>query len=198
MAHHVQSLIEHYGYLGIIVILIGGIVGLPLPDEVFLTYVGYSVYIESLEHIPALVSAMIGAVGGITLSYYIGYRFGLPLLQKYGPKIHITEQKIDFTKQLFTKIGPTLLLIGYFIPGVRHLTAYIAAINNYPYRKFAFFAYTGAFIWTFTFITLGRMLGEKWRFVGYYLSHYSIYLILLFGLVMLIVYYLFKKRNIRK
>lgn len=40
MAHHVQSLIEHYGYFGIIVILIGGIVGLPLPDEVFLTYVG--------------------------------------------------------------------------------------------------------------------------------------------------------------
>ena len=38
---------------------------------------------------------------------------------------------------MFTKIGPTLLLIGYFIPGVRHLTAYIAAINNYPYRKFA-------------------------------------------------------------
>lgn len=195
MAHHVQSLIEHYGYFGIIVILIGGIVGVPLPDEVFLTYVGYSVYRESLEHIPALVSAMIGAVGGITLSYYIGYRFGLPLLQKYGPRIHITEQKIDFTKKMFTKIGPILLLIGYFIPGVRHLTAYIAAINNYPYRKFALFAYIGAFIWTFTFISLGKMLGEKWRFVGYYLTHYSIYLILLFIVGMLIAYFLFKKRN---
>ncbi len=193
-----QSLIEHYGYFGIIVILIGGIVGLPLPDEVFLTYVGYSVYRESLGHIPALVSALIGTMGGITLSYYIGRRFGLPLLQKYGPKIHITEQKIEFTKKMFMKVGPFLLIAGYFIPGVRHLTAYIAAINNYPYRKFAFFAYTGAFIWTFTFITLGKVLGEKWRFVGYYLSHYSMYVILLFVLVMLIIYYLFKKRNVQK
>ncbi len=193
-----QSLIEHYGYFGIIVILIGGIVGLPLPDEVFLTYVGYSVYRESLGHIPALVSALIGAMGGITLSYYIGRRFGLPLLQKYGPKIHITEQKIEFTKKMFMKVGPFLLIAGYFIPGVRHLTAYIAAINNYPYRKFAFFAYTGAFIWTFTFITLGKVLGEKWRLVGYYLSHYSMYVILLFVLVMLIIYYLFKKRNVQK
>lgn len=193
-----QSLIEHYGYFGIIVILIGGIVGLPLPDEVFLTYVGYSVYRESLGHIPALVSSLIGAMGGITLSYYIGRRFGLPLLQKYGPKIHITEQKIEFTKKMFMKVGPFLLIAGYFIPGVRHLTAYIAAINNYPYRKFAFFAYTGAFIWTFTFITLGKVLGEKWRFVGYYVSHYSMYVILLFVLVMLIVYYLFKKRNVQK
>ncbi|XRD24955.1 DedA family protein [Lysinibacillus fusiformis] len=198
MAQHVQSLIEHYGYFGIIVILIGGIVGLPLPDEVFLTYVGYSVYRESLEHIPALVSALIGAMGGITLSYYIYHRFGLPLLQKYGRKFHITEEKIDFTKKMFTKVGPFLLIVGYFIPGVRHLTAYIAAINDYPYKKFAFFAYTGAFIWTFTFITLGKVLGEKWRFVGYYLSHYSIYVILLFVLVMLIVYYLLKKRNVKK
>ncbi len=195
MAHHVQSLIEHYGYFGIILILVGGIVGLPIPDEIFLTYVGYSVYRETLAHVPALLSATIGAIGGITLSYYIGYRFGLPLLHKYGPKIHITKQKIDFTKKLFTKIGPVLLLIGYFIPGVRHLTAYIAAINNYPYRKFAIFAYAGAFIWIFTFITLGKVLGEKWRYVGFYLSHYSIYLIAVFIIIMLVIYYFFKKRN---
>jgi len=51
MAHHVQSLIEHYGYFGIILILVGGIVGLPLPDEIFLTYVGYRAYIEKLSRI---------------------------------------------------------------------------------------------------------------------------------------------------
>ncbi|MFJ8514099.1 DedA family protein [Lysinibacillus xylanilyticus] len=195
MAHHVQSLIEHYGYFGIILILVGGIVGLPLPDEIFLTYVGYCVDRETLAHIPALISAMVGAAGGITLSYFIGYKFGLPLLRKYGSKVHITEQKIDFTKNLFKKIGPVLLLIGYFIPGVRHLTAYIAAINNYPFKKFAFFAYTGATIWTFTFITLGKVLGEKWHYVAFYLSHYSIYLIVLFLIIMLIVYFVFKRKN---
>lgn len=198
MAHHVQSLIEHYGYFGIILILIGGIVGLPLPDEIFLTYVGYSVYRETLAHIPALISAMIGAAGGITLSYYIGYKFGLPLLRKYGSKVHITEQKIDFTKKLFEKIGPILLLIGYFIPGVRHLTAYIAAINNYPYKKFAFFAYMGAALWTFTFITLGKILGEKWHYVELYLSRYSIYVIVLFIIIMFIIYVVFKRKNASK
>jgi len=198
MVHHVQSLIEHYGYFGIILILVGGIVGLPLPDEIFLTYIGYCVYRENLEHIPTLISAAVGAAGGITLSYYIGYRFGLPLLQKYGPKIHITAQKIDFTRKLFKKIGPVLLLIGFFIPGIRHITAYIAAINNYPYRKFAVYAYAGAIIWTFTFITLGIALGNKWRFVGFYLSQYSLYAVLLFIVIMVIVYFIFKKRNTMK
>jgi membrane protein DedA with SNARE-associated domain len=192
---HIDYLIEHFGYLGIIVVLIGGIVGLPIPDEVLLTYIGYNVSQGKLTYIMSLLSAFTGAIGGISLSYYIGYRFGLPLLKKFGPKFHITEQKINLTKNLFQKIGPTVLIIGYFIPGIRHLAAYIAAINNYPFRKFIVFAYTGAFIWTFTFITVGRKLGQDWKQVETYVSRYSLYFILLFLILFIFFYYFWKKRS---
>ncbi|WP_458411928.1 DedA family protein [Schinkia sp. CFF1] len=190
----INFLIEHFGYLGIIVVLIGGIVGLPIPDEILLTYVGYNVFQGNLNFILSLLSAFSGAIGGISLSYYIGYRFGLPLLKKFGPKFHITESKIDLTKNLFQKVGPTVLFIGYFIPGVRHLAAYIAAINNYPFRKFIVYAYSGAFIWAFTFITLGRILGENWGQVETYVTKYSFYLIF-FILLLFIFYYLWKKKT---
>lgn len=192
---HIDYLIEHFGYLGIIVVLIGGIVGLPIPDEVLLTYVGYNVSQGKLTYIMSLLSAFTGAIGGISLSYYIGYRFGLPLLKKFGPKFHITEQKIGLTKNLFQKIGPTVLIIGYFIPGVRHLAAYIAAINKYPFRKFIVFAYTGAFIWTFTFITVGKKLGQDWKQVETYVSKYSLYFILFFLILFIFFYYFWKKRS---
>jgi membrane protein DedA with SNARE-associated domain len=192
---HIDYLIEHFGYLGIIVVLIGGIVGLPIPDEVLLTYIGYNVSQGKLTYIMSLLSAFTGAIGGISLSYYIGYRFGLPLLKKFGPKFHITEQKINLTKNLFQKIGPTVLIIGYFIPGVRHLAAYIAAINKYPFRKFIVFAYTGAFIWTFTFITVGRKLGQDWKQVETYVSKYSLYFILFFLILFIFFYYFWKKRS---
>ncbi|WP_066315811.1 DedA family protein [Bacillus sp. FJAT-29814] len=192
---HIDFLIEHFGYLGIIVVLIGGIIGLPIPDEVLLTYVGYNVFQGKLTYIMSLLSAFTGAAGGISLSYYIGYRFGLPLLKKFGPKFHITEKKINLTKNLFQKIGPTVLLIGYFIPGVRHLAAYIAAINKYPFRKFLVFAYTGAFIWTFTFITLGSKLGQDWKQVEAYVSKYSIFLILFILIILIIFYYFWKKKS---
>ena len=175
--------------------LICGIVFLPIPDEVLLTYVGYNVFLGKFSYILSLLSAFSGAAGGISLSYYIGYRFGLPLLNKFGPKFHITAERIDLTKNLFQKIGPTVLLIGFFIPGVRHLTAYIAAINKYPFKKFAVYAYTGAFIWTFTFITLGRKLGEAWNQVEIYVSKYSLYLIIFLLIIIIILYYFWKKRN---
>lgn len=199
MQNQIDYLLEHFGYFGIIIALIGGIIGLPIPDEVLLTYVGFNVFQGKLSFIFSLISAFVGATGGISLSYFIGYKFGLPLLKKFGPKIHITEQKINRTKKLFEKFGPSLLLIGYFIPGVRHLAAYIAAVNSFPFRKFVVYAYTGALMWTFTFITLGRKLGGNWGIVETYMSKYSIYLIMLVLILSIIVYYFWKKnKQLRK
>ncbi|WP_338452518.1 VTT domain-containing protein [Niallia oryzisoli] len=144
---HIDFLIEHFGYLGIIVVLIGGIVGLPIPDEVLLTYVGYNVF-----------------------------------------------QGKFLTKNLFQKVGPTVLLVGYFVPGVRHFAAYIAAVNKYPFKKFVVYAYSGALLWSFTFISLGRVLGEQWHLVESYISKYSVYFIMLV-LVLAIVLYIFWKRR---
>lgn len=199
MQNQIDYLLEHFGYFGIIIALIGGIIGLPIPDEVLLTYVGFNVFQGKLSFIFSLISAFVGATAGISLSYFIGYKFGLPLLKKFGPKIHITEQKINRTKKLFEKFGPSLLLIGYFIPGVRHLAAYIAAVNSFPFRKFAVYAYTGALMWTFTFITLGRKLGGNWGIVETYMSKYSIYLIMLVLILSIIVYFFWKKnKQLRK
>ncbi|MEH7375522.1 DedA family protein [Neobacillus drentensis] len=198
MQNHIDYLLEHYGYFGITFALIGGIVGLPIPDEVLLTYIGYNVFQGKLSYIMSIVSAFVGATGGISLSYLIGYKFGLPLLEKFGPKIHITEQKINRTKKLFRKFGPYLLLLGYFIPGVRHLTAYIAAVNLFPFRKFAVYAFMGALIWSITFITLGRILGENWTSVELYISKYSIYLIMSLLVLSILIYFLWKRRNLLK
>jgi membrane protein DedA with SNARE-associated domain len=195
MEQHLDYLIAHFGYFGIIIVLIGGIVGLPVPDEVLLTYVGYKVFQGTLSYIPSLLSAFVGAIGGISLSYFIGYKFGLPLIKKFGPKIHITENKINRTQKLFLKVGPVIILVGYFIPGVRHLTAYVAAINNFPFRKFIAYAYTGAFLWSFTFVTLGRKLGEDWDLVEFYVSKYSIYLILSFFVLSLMIYFFWRRKK---
>jgi len=33
--------LSQYGYIGIVLFLILGIVGIPLPDEIFMTFIGY-------------------------------------------------------------------------------------------------------------------------------------------------------------
>ncbi|MFJ5716118.1 DedA family protein [Neobacillus sp. NPDC093127] len=193
---HLNHLIEHYGYFGIIIALVGGIIGLPIPDEVLLTYVGYNVFEGKMSYLPSLLSAFAGACGGISLSYFLGVKLGLPFLIKFGPKLHITEEKVSRTRKLFLKFGPFLLFVGYFIPGVRHITAYLAGINGYSYRRFALYAYSGAVTWCFSFITLGKVLGKNWVLVGTYLSKYSIYFILGFLLSCFIFYTFWRKKKL--
>jgi len=170
---HLGWLIARYGYIGIFSALALGIVGLPVPDEVLLTYVGYKVLQGKMIYLLALLSAFLGTTTGITISYVIGLKLGLPFLKKFGPKIHISHERIEYTQNLFKKYGNVVLIIGYFIPGIRHLTAYIAGISHMDFRKFIIFAYTGAFLWSITFISLGHELGKRWYIVEKYMHRYG-------------------------
>lgn len=144
-------LISHFGYFGILIALVGGIIGLPIPDETLLTFVGYYVYKGEMKFLFALLSAWIGSSIGISISYVLGVKLGIPFLKKFGPKIHITEKKINRTQVLFRKIGPALLFIGYFIPGVRHVTAYLAGISRYRFSAFLPLCVFGSIIMEFHF-----------------------------------------------
>jgi membrane protein DedA with SNARE-associated domain len=55
-----------------------GIIGLPVPDEVLLTYVGYNVFQGNMMYVLALASAFTGTAAGISISYSIGVKLGLP------------------------------------------------------------------------------------------------------------------------
>ena len=61
------------------------------------------------------------------------------------------------------RLGGWSLTFGYFIAGVRHLTALAAGMAKYEPPKFAGYAFSGALLWTSTFIGLGYYLGERWH-----------------------------------
>jgi membrane protein DedA with SNARE-associated domain len=157
--------VTRYGYLGIFSLLAAGIVGLPVPDETILTFSGYLVSRRILYWAPTISAALTGTVFGITVSYTLGRTAGLGLLRRYGRYLHITEASIDRTHQWFERIGRWTLLIGYFIPGVRHLTALVAGASRLRYRAFALFAYSGGLIWSLTFISVGFFFGSHWKSV---------------------------------
>ncbi|MCZ8515081.1 DedA family protein [Paenibacillus filicis] len=175
-------MIAHFGYIGIFGALVLGIIGLPVPDETLMTFAGFLISKGKLHYLPAVLVSAVGSFAGMSVSYFIGHTFGYPLLEKYGSKIHITKEKLDHVQHWFERFGKFAVTIGYFIPGVRHLSAYFAGISKWPYRTFFLYAAPGAMIWTVTFITLGTYIGEHWLVVTETIHKY-----LLFVIVILIV-----------
>ncbi len=157
----IQHWIDLYGYFGLYFALVFGIIGLPVPDESLLTLSGYLISTGRFHFVPTFSAAFLGSLSGITISYWIGRAGGYRMVHKYGPRIHLTEERLHAVNRWFGRIGKWSLTIGYFIPGVRHFTALVAGASELRYPLFAVFAYTGGLIWSLTFITLGYYLGES-------------------------------------
>ncbi len=154
--------LTQYGSFALFVLLALGIFALPLPDETLLVFAGVLIAKHQLELIPTIMCCIGGSLLGITLSYFIGKTAGIWLIRKYGHWVRLTEARMEGVHNWFERIGCWALLIGYFIPGVRHMTGYAAGITELDYRKFALFAYTGAVVWVGVFLSMGYFLGNKW------------------------------------
>ena len=155
--------ISRYGDAAIFLLLMLGIFGLPVPDETLLTFAGYLCFKEKLVLGPTLAAAFLGSVCGITLSYGLGRLLGLHVVQRLGPVLHLRPEHLAATQRWFEHWGKYVLIIGYFVPGVRHLTGIVAGASKLSPMVFARFAYAGALMWSSSFITLGYLVGEKWK-----------------------------------
>jgi membrane protein DedA with SNARE-associated domain len=143
-------------------LLVLGIVGLPVPDEFLLTGCGFLVFQGHLRAAPAFVSALAGSMTGITCSYFIGRTVGWKFLHSpVGRLLHVKEEHIQRVHDWFHHLGHWALLIGYFIPGVRHFTAIVAGTSKLEWPPFALFAYSGAAIWVGTFLFIGYHFGDR-------------------------------------
>ncbi len=171
--------IQQHGYWAISVLLAGGVFGLPIPDETLLAFAGHLVYKSDLRLVPVMAAAFAGSCCGITISYFIGRSLSRFIL-KYGRIIHATPERIELVRGWFLRFGSWLLVFGYFIPGVRHVTALVAGMARLYPLKFALFSYSGALLWSSTFVMIGLLMGDEWaKSTGAFQHHLTVAAIVL-------------------
>lgn len=185
--------ITQYGYAGLYLILGISILGIPIPDETLMAFVGFLSYTGKIQPVFAILSAALGSITGITVAYFLGRFFGRHIM-KHLEK-HAGKQRLQKVFDWYHRHGGKLLTIGYFIPGVRHLSGYIAGISQLNYGKFAFFAYLGAILWTSLWITLGRLLGSRWNNILPIIHRYALILGIIVTVIALAFYLIYRNRE---
>lgn len=154
--------IAAHGYGVIFALFALGIVGLPVPDEWLLAYLGHLIYKGRLLTVPTVAAAFFGSITGMTLNYALGRTFGLYLVKRFGGLARLTPEKMNRAHDWYEHSGRWALVIGYFLPGVRHVSAIAAGTSKMTFREFALFAYSGGFLWSGAFISLGYLLEGQW------------------------------------
>lgn len=192
--------IDQFGYIVLFTALMLEYIALPLPGQTLMTYVGFLVYQGHLDWSISIFMAWAGSCTGMTITYVIGKRFGTPLLTKYGHLFHMNPKRLEIASKWFNKHGSKMLLFSYFIPGVRHVTGYFSGVTQHRFSSFMLLAYTGALIWSATFITLGKFLGPQWDKLHDIAKKYILIglSVVIAFLIISFIYHRFKQRTLCK
>lgn len=189
--------VTNYGYAGVFSLMMFGIVGVPIPDETLLTLAGFLVSRGQLSAIPTVATATLGSISGISCSYLIGRSLGTRFIVRYGRFLRVSEDELDKVEHWFERWGKWALPVGYFVPGVRHVIAIVAGSSRLRPTTFAAFAYSGAFVWSTTFLGLGYFMGQDWKTVLAGLHRYLV-LAAVFVLLVIVLYLGIRRMRSRK
>jgi membrane protein DedA with SNARE-associated domain/membrane-associated phospholipid phosphatase len=150
-----------YVLVGVLAFLeTGAFIGLVAPGETVVIAGGVIAGQGEIELIPLIGLVWTCAVLGDTTSFYIGRRLGRKFLERHGPRVKITPERLEQVEGYFDRHGGKTILIGRFIGLVRALAPFIAGASGMPFKRFLPYSVVGCGLWASVFCVLGYIF---WR-----------------------------------
>jgi membrane protein DedA with SNARE-associated domain/membrane-associated phospholipid phosphatase len=151
-----------YALVGVLAFLeTGAFVGLVAPGETVVIAGGVIAGQGEIELLPLIGLVWACAVLGDTTSFFIGRRLGRRFLEKHGPRLAITEERLAQVESYFHRHGGKTILIGRFIGLVRALAPFVAGSSGVAYKRFIPFSVVGTGLWATVFCVLGYIFWQS-------------------------------------
>jgi len=156
----------HYGGLTLLLIIIyaetGLFVGFILPGDALLFTSGLLCGTKDLaiNVFVLLVLVTLAAITGNITGYFTGKFFG-PRLFKKDDSWFFKKKHLVKAREFYKKYGGGSIIAGRFLPIVRTFVPIVAGAIDMDFKKFNVYNVTGAFLWVWSFISIGYVLGKK-------------------------------------
>src|ERR1019366_789956 len=144
LAHLVPSLLTHYGYLALFVLMTLESASLPIPSEILLPAAGFLAARGYFNFGGALLISLIAGVLGIAIDYYIAYKLGRTFVYKHMHAFHVTKRQLNNFEAWFREEGNFTVFVTRLIPVVRGLISFPAGFAEMPLERFFFFSIAGS------------------------------------------------------
>lgn len=159
MEQFIENVLNNYSYLLYLIIL-----GWTFLEGETVVLITGALASEGRYHISVellALSAFLGSFLGDQMYYYIGRRYGTPLLARW-PTL---TTKIDWAFKLVREHETLFILSFRFIYGVRNVSPFVIGMSGVSRLKYFILNFIAAMIWAHTFAWGGYLLGramEEW------------------------------------
>lgn len=191
--HVIVDYIALWGYTAIVIGMALESACLPVPSELIFGFAGYLVYLGRLDFTTAVIAGVVGGLIGSVTAYLIGYYGGQTFVVKYGKYVLLSKRHVDMAQQWFDRYGLKAAFYSRLLPVVRTFISLPAGFAKVDFAKFVLYTVLGSVPWTIGLISAGMLLGENWQVLN--VVGHKASLAVAVGLMVLIVYYLWKNRT---
>lgn len=173
------AVINHYGYLGIFLLIALENIFPPIPSELILTFGGFATTISHLKLEGVVLSATLGSVLGAIILYWIGRmlspeRLASLINSRLGKRLKLKQKHITMSQSWFNKHGYKTVFFCRFIPILRSLISIPAGSQRMNFSAFLMLTAIGTAIWNFVLVYLGQLAGSAWESIALYIDLYGL------------------------
>ncbi|CAM4292935.1 VTT domain-containing protein [Weissella hellenica] len=178
---HLNNLVNTWGgwsyaALFAVIFIETGAVVLPfLPGDSLLFAAGSIAALSgnSLNHWLLMLLFWIAALSGDSLNFFLGRTVGLKLVRHPILGRFIKEKHLQEANNFFVKHGKMAIILGRFLPIIRTLVPFTAAVSGFRYRNFIMLEIIAVTVWVIVAVEAGFYFGGN-AFVS---EHFSLVLI---------------------
>lgn len=158
-----ETLIASVGLVGLTLIIFaetGLLIGFFLPGDSLLFSAGLFAAGGHLEIWSLAWILTAAAILGDATGYWIGRKLGHALYER-PDSLLFKKKHLEQTRAFYEKHGGKTIVLARYVPIVRTFAPTVAGVAGMPYRSFAVYNIIGGFVWIWSLLFAGYLLGRS-------------------------------------
>lgn len=151
-----------YGYFGVFVLMILESTAFPIPAEVVIPPAAFWAAQGKMNIWLIVIAATAGSWAGSAISYWIAWKVGRPVFERYGKYAHLSPDRLKKADAWFETYGGGGIFVARLLPGIRHLISVPAGLFHMNFALFSLTTILGAGLFNGALAWFGlKTLGDQ-------------------------------------
>jgi len=130
------TLVEHFPYMGIIILLILGEIGLPFPEDATLILSGFLIAQKVTKPLPTVIVVYCGLLLTDFSLYWVGKKYGRKVVEHKRFRRILSAERLLTLEEKFRKWGIYVVFVGRHFLGIRAQIFLAAGVMRMSPLKF--------------------------------------------------------------